>query len=1479
MAISFLPGEPNRSPNACSFANWNSIQILAYITGNNLVILTKNCHHLQTIYLPGDAFAVDVNRVNGKIALVIDDTIYIYTPSISNFYNFNFKGRKNLDDLGLEWSLERKLQNHEDTSKINCISWSDLRDFPDDETSQARFLNLPEEFNSRTSCELVTGSQKSLTLWRLYYKVSEGRTHLHSKLLWHQEQPNPVYMAKFSPNSTCIVSIGYCDRLVKLWYRLSFGIDTADFELHFIPHPAVVTDLRWKIFPLEGDTTKTPTGLPSMENSRAPSRTPSIYNSSSRLRASSDARSMMTTAADRRQHNVLFTVTAEALVRVYSTYRLDRGFEIIEEGQINMYQPGEDRTVQKFVTFIDNSIVEYGIGKLLGQSDAEESGSQDITLRLDAPKNTDALKQRYLLDKSLDHVDFCLVFGSDSSCELYSLTNLNLTMPAKVEITRLSQMLTQSGALQEYQIKLAKNCMPTDCRSICIQHILMSTYSNDTELTLAIQDLFKNTIRIVAFSFKDFLDFLPAKDPPSERDTPDSIPSTRALPVVEIGTLQDKLTGHNKSIRRLIRATDGLSMLSTTRFNENFLWFILHLGHGKTTLNKKSAIITPSPIKEAAIWRHGDYVITLVEGQLLCYDCTLSSQYHDVKTKLAPEICSIKVDKEGKPLSFFLLPENSNYGCHVVAIYPDKTYKSWEIVFPTSDAKAFIKDFDSDILPDQTGDLHLAAAVDPVGWTASIDENIRRDMLTTISKTGYVRLYSAEVSDARVSWHLKNEFMTDVENCISLSGSSVHKLAIISNSNTKLTIWDTWLGTLDHEELFEKDKLLEVDWTATSFHQAILSVGFSSYALMYTQMRYDYTNESSNFVPIKRVSIADQTTHDVGDSVWMSNGLYVSGAGNQFFIFDKTLDLNDDEITREAIGTVNIVSNDVFHLCAALNGPLPLFHPQFIIQVLFRGRFKVVELILKRLCEALRELDMGSDKDIESSLGISADTFLYPTEETDAEKRAVTYDSLMTKEDNEESDMFSVSIADTLMEKLQKYKLPFLTGHQQITLSTTIDIMKEMLLKYRKILDFNALRYYLGLRLFQLNATKGMGAGNKTVTMRDVNFALHSDNKDLIYNIINESSNSKIDWHVARRYGLAYWLEQAKLIQAMEVIARNQFMKYQDSNEGKKDPSQSALFYVALRKKQILLGLWKTSTGNPEQGKMVKFLSNDFTNDRWKKAANKNAFVLLSKHRYMDAAYFFLLGDSLNDCCDVIIQKLKDVPLAIAVARTYEKSDHGPGLRRLISRHILPRAVDNNDRWSISWCFWAFNDRPALIQCLLKPIDQVITDIQTNAPDFEPSGTKQRMNTFKNEDPVLLVLYNSLRNRNVRYYEGALELGYAVESHAVFLATLIYERMGCDWIGLFTMKNWKFVTHSEDNQSTETLRASSPVPEVYVPKRPGNLFEKYGIKPQDVPEMSNTKSPEKPLVKQNSEPTNGNSHRVQPPAAAFAEPDMSAFDF
>lgn len=63
------------------------------------------------------------------------------------------------------------------------------------------------------------------------------------------------------------------------------------------------------------------------------------------------------------------------------------------------------------------------------------------------------------------------------------------------------------------------------------------------------------------------------------------------------------------------------------------------------------------------------------------------------------------------------------------------------------------------------------------------------------------------------------------------------------------------------------------------------------------------------------------------------------------------------------------------------------------------------------------------------------------------------------------------------------------------------------------------------------------------------------------------------------------------------------------------------MFYLALRKKNVLQGLWRMAMGNKEQAATQRLLANDFEDPKWKRVALKNAYALLSKRRFREYSH------------------------------------------------------------------------------------------------------------------------------------------------------------------------------------------------------------------------------------------------------------------
>lgn len=169
-----------------------------------------------------------------------------------------------------------------------------------------------------------------------------------------------------------------------------------------------------------------------------------------------------------------------------------------------------------------------------------------------------------------------------------------------------------------------------------------------------------------------------------------------------------------------------------------------------------------------------------------------------------------------------------------------------------------------------------------------------------------------------------------------------------------------------------------------------------------------------------------------------------------------------------------------------------------------------------------------------------------------------------------------------------------------------------------------------------------------------------------------------------------------------------------------RDPTACSLYYFALGKVRLVHGLWRQASWHKEQAAMLKFLANEFQELRWKTAALKNAYALLSKQRFgalslgcsdgfwpnavagkAYAAAFFLLGGSLKDAVNVCVKNLADIQLAIALARVVEQGDNGPVFLGLLQTVVVPLAFKEGNRWLGSWAFWKLNRRDLAVRILL----------------------------------------------------------------------------------------------------------------------------------------------------------------------------------
>jgi RAVE protein 1 C terminal len=183
--------------------------------------------------------------------------------------------------------------------------------------------------------------------------------------------------------------------------------------------------------------------------------------------------------------------------------------------------------------------------------------------------------------------------------------------------------------------------------------------------------------------------------------------------------------------------------------------------------------------------------------------------------------------------------------------------------------KLRIEPVNSGVFPSKN-DLHIISAVDPMGWSATINseslDSFTREVLITVSFEGLLQTWTTNFS--RTSkyprWLNLSSVPTNISQPSLAHGTSERKVAMgktltylsngkVSESGNELTIWDTKVSRFSVHEEYRKtfpteDVIQDLDWTSTPDSQSILAVGFPRRVVLFCQQRYDYLNSGSMWI-------------------------------------------------------------------------------------------------------------------------------------------------------------------------------------------------------------------------------------------------------------------------------------------------------------------------------------------------------------------------------------------------------------------------------------------------------------------------------------------------------------------------------------------------------------------------------------------------------------------------------------------------------
>ncbi|BEI81268.1 hypothetical protein CcaverHIS002_0204280 [Cutaneotrichosporon cavernicola] len=731
--------------------------------------------------------------------------------------------------------------------------------------------------------------------------------------------------------------------------------------------------------------------------------------------------------------------------------------------------------------------------------------------------------------------------------------------------------------------------------------------------------------------------------------------------------------------------------------------------------------------------------------------------------------------------------------------------------------------------------------VDPMGWHSStIDwetDTPLQDMVVTLSDSGVLEFWTPRLGQhlagqrrssvhrdacfdghtANAGWTRTSVVRTEKTDVCLARTSSRKKTAIVCAVGDKyeVTIWDSNVSEfstgLELTHTFDRGHVIQdLDWTTTSDLQSVLAVGFPHQIVLVCEQRLSYVDVTPGWAPFLHVDMRKYTSVPINDSVWIAGGSLAVAAGNQVYIFSRFLEKptpppsppESDEVTHAKAELDGEEPEDIFQLIAHENGPLFDFHPTMLHQCLMWDKIDLVKNILVTLVKDMRKCeDEGRRRLIYQRL----DPLAFHQSNAVRQQKVTKTDysslfSIVPSEDPTDDDEFTESVVQDLIERLDGPVVIPLDQVEKSSLAALAQAVLEVEAS-RRSLDICGLRYLISIRAFANRDRRTALSGAATplpipipeeglrptahsrISFRNIVWATHSESQVVLLQAATASTeNNKMMWEDAKRLGVFLWLRNQEEIRAeLEVVARNRFMAEED-----RDPISASLFFFALGKKQVVHGLWRQAPGHREQAMMLKFLANDFSLDRWKTAAAKNAYALLSKQRYEYAAAFFMLAGSPKDAITVCLRQLNDWQLAVTLARAVEGD--GPLLTWVLTDTVLPIAFAGGHRWLASWALWMLKRRDLSVRVIVSPMEEVAAAWNAEAVN---SG-KLVVGQPDNDDPSLLLLFQHLKSKTLQTAKGTSEITPVLEFDFVVHNARVFFRMGCHPLGLDVLRSWSF---------------------------------------------------------------------------------------
>ncbi|KAH0619962.1 hypothetical protein JD844_014434 [Phrynosoma platyrhinos] len=531
----------------------------------------------------------------------------------------------------------------------------------------------------------------------------------------------------------------------------------------------------------------------------------------------------------------------------------------------------------------------------------------------------------------------------------------------------------------------------------------------------------------------------------------------------------------------------------------------------------------------------------------------------------------------------------------------------------------------------------------------------------------------------------------------------------------------------------------------------------------------------------------------------------------------KTGVIDGTGIVDDVFGTPTVIQDGgLFEAAHVLSPTLPQYHPTQLLELMDLGKVRRAKAILSHLVKCIagevaivkdpEAGDGGSKRHLSRTISVSGSTAkdavttgkdgtrdyteinsipplplyallaadqdsTYKTEEA-AKRPQGPEDHGKRKTEDHYSDLFQVQQVTTddfidFEPERREHKSKVINLSQygptyfgQEHASVLSSHLMHSSLPGRDTLDECGLRYLLAMRLHTCLLTSlpplyRVQLLHQGVSTCHFAWAFHSEAEEELINMIPAIQRGDPQWSELRAMGIGWWVRNINTLRrCMEKVAKAAFQRNNDALD-------AALFYLAMKKKAVVWGLFRTAAIMAECGDMFAIR------------------VLEYQPKVVSVTTTGIFSQPLPNVYQVCLEKMEDIQLAMIIARLYESEfEISSTYTAILHEKILGCEKDGTgfsctklhpDPFLRSLAYWVMKEYTRALDTLLE---------QTPKEDDENPVIVKSCN------PVVFSFYNYLRThpllirRNFCSPDGTLAtLGLQAEKSFVDQINLIERKL------------------------------------------------------------------------------------------------------